>query len=203
MKRVLSRRTRATIVVVAGSAVVAACIVAAVIPSTPRATTAASAPTPKAAAQPAHSASPLPTAAVTSNRLTTTSASTVVGTYVAAVDRLTPTSTTTALASVVTGQAMNEVQAQQLEFHTNGWSATGTARVTDVKVLHTGTHGTVKTAEVQACIDSSNVQLVTSARKPVFPPSSVSRRALNLYDLQYLSGGWRIVRHTFPSDPTC
>lgn len=203
MKRMVSRRARVTAVVAAGSTVVAACILAAVLTGSPRAVTPAAAATPRAATRPAPSATPLPTAAVTSSHLTGTSASTVVGTYVAAVDRLTPTSIPTALDSVVTGQALDEIQAQQLEFHTNGWSVKGAARVTDVKVLHLTTRGAVKTAEVQACIDSSKVQLVTSAGKPVFPPSSASRRALNLYDLQYVSGGWRIVRHTFPTDPTC
>lgn len=198
-----SRRARVTAAVVAGSTVVAACIVAAVLTGTPHPASTTAASTPGATPRPVASASPLPAATVTSSRLTTTSASTVVGTYVAAVDRLTPTSTTAALASVVSGKAMDEIQAQQLEFQSNGWSVTGKAEVSAVTVLHTATHGTVKTAEVQACIDSSHVRLVTAKGEPVFPPSSASRRALNLYDLQYVSGGWRIVRHTFPTDPTC
>lgn len=203
MKRIVSRRARVTAAVAAASTVVAACVVAALLTGSPRAASTVAASTPSAAPRPAASATPPPKAKVTSSRLTTTSASTVVGTYVAAVDRLTPASTPASIESVVSGKAMDEIQAQQLEFHTNGWSVKGDARVTGVTVLKTATHNGVKTAEVQACVDSSKVQLVTSAGKPVFPPTSASRRALNLYDLQYVSGGWRIVRHSFPTDPTC
>lgn len=135
--------------------------------------------------------------------MSTSTAGTVVAAYVRSIDRLTPTSSTAALERVVRGAALAEVQAEQLENNVNGWTETGSTRVTAVHVLRTGTSGSTRTAVVQACIDSSAVTLRTSAGKPVYPGTTGNRRNLNLYSLEYLDGGWRVVRHSFPSDPSC
>jgi hypothetical protein len=145
----------------------------------------------------------LPKASATARTMTRSTATTVVASYVKSVDGLTPTSSTAALEQVVTGAALAEVQAAQLEYTTNHWTTTGRTRVDGVQVLRTGTTGTTRTAEVQACLDSSSVTLRTAAGKPVHPAATGSRRYLNLYDLEYLDGGWRVVHHSFPTDPAC
>jgi hypothetical protein len=182
--------------------VLAACVTAAVL-AAPHATSAPVAASNPGATPHVVASTPLPKARVAARTLTPASASTVVASYVTAVDRLTPTSSARSLEQVVTGAALAEVQAEQLEDTTNGWTTTGHTRVDGVKVLRTATHGTTRTAEVQACLDSSSVTLRTAAGKPVYPTATGSRRYLNLYSLEYLGGGWRIVHHSFPADPRC
>jgi hypothetical protein len=131
------------------------------------------------------------------------SADAVVASFVNAADTLSPTSDLAALRNAVSGEALSELQAQQLEFKANGWTATGTTRVTDLTVLRTTGSGANRTVEVRACVDSSKVRVLTAAGKAAFPTTTGSRRALNLYDLQDTSAGWRVIRHSYPADPAC
>jgi hypothetical protein len=202
---------RAAVIVAAGTAVLTATVVTALMPGTTSQGASAVAPprsedTPIAAA-PARPTSPpagptLPTA-TTPVPVSAHAATAVVTSYANAADTLTPTSDLAALRTAVSGQALAELQAQQLEFAANGWTATGTTRVSDVTVLRTTGSGSSRTVEVQACVDSSKVHVLTAAGKSAFPTTTGTRRALNLYDLQETAAGWRVTRHSYPADPTC
>jgi len=197
-------------VTVAAAAVVTGVVVAAELPRAQHpAPVAAGAPSPHPTSAPSSRPTAGPTPAPSSapglaaDTLTPKAATAVVASFATAVDHLSPTSGTAALDKVVTGAALQEVQAQQLEFKTNGWTATGTTRVTGVKVLRDTTVQRTRTVEVQACVDSSKVRLLNASGKPAFAGTPTMQRALNLYTLQLGTGGWRIVRHSFPTDPTC
>jgi hypothetical protein len=103
------------------------------------------------------------------------------------------------LSNVATGAIVEELGNEQLELDSNGWTQTGQSVVDSVKVLRTTGHG----ATVQACIDSSAVELLDSKGKPIGTPSA-DRRALNIYTLvQNADGSWRVTDRTFPDNPSC
>ncbi|MDH2443057.1 hypothetical protein QDR37_03760 [Amnibacterium sp. CER49] len=184
------------------------------LPAHPAHRTAAAPPAPTATSAPAHTTAPAPrtttaplpastTAALATRTITTRSATAAVATYVQAVDSVTPDSLTGAITPVVAGQAKAELQAQQLEFESNGWTVHGTTRVDGVRVLGSDPASATPTARVQACIDSSDVTLLDAHGKPVVAHPQAVRRALNLYSLAYTDGTWHIVAHSFPADPSC
>jgi hypothetical protein len=149
---------------------------------------------------------PLPastTAALATRTITARSATAAVATYVQAVDSVTPDSITGAITPVVAGRAKAELQAQQIEFQSNGWTVRGTTRVDGVQLLSSDPTAATPTARVQACIDSSDVTLLDAHGKAVVAPPQAVRRALNLYSLAYTGGAWHIVGHSFPADPSC
>lgn len=126
----------------------------------------------------------------------------VVG-FVDAVDSVSADSDPAAFADVVSGAARDELEAQQLEFAANGWSLTGDTKVDGVSVLASDPAGNPPSARVQACVDSSAVVVVDADGKPVPSNPDAVRRALNIYDLNFVDGVWRVVSHSFPDDPTC
>ena len=162
----------------------------------------AAAPSVPGAATPSGSALPRPTTPVAAG-ITPISAAHVVAAYATKVDALTPKTALASLKDVAAGKALDEIQAQIIELHANGWTVRGTTRIGDVKVLHARLTGTHPTAEVQACVDSSHVSVVRSDGRTTPQNPAASRRALNLYSLQADHGVWRIVAHSFPNDPTC
>ncbi|WP_158590156.1 IMS domain-containing protein [Amnibacterium setariae] len=144
-----------------------------------------------------------PPAAAARRRIDDHSAAAIVSTYSRSVSALTARSSADELAQVVTGEALQEVQAQVLELKANGWSVRGAPRIAELRVLRSHLDSTVPTATVEACVDSRDVRTVDSAGKTVLANPHASRRALNLYDLAYRDGAWRVDAHGFPSDTRC
>jgi hypothetical protein len=162
----------------------------------------AAAPSVPGAATPSTSASPVPSTRVASG-ITPVAAAHVVSAYATKIDALTPKTALASLKDVAAGRALDEIQAQIIELHANGWTVRGTTRIQNVKVLHARLTGAHPIAEVQACVDSSHVSVVRSDGRTTAQNPAASRRALNLYSLQADHGVWRIVAHSFPNDPTC
>lgn len=155
-----------------------------------------------APAVPAASATPTPV--ITERAMTPATAEAAVTGYARAVDAITPKSDVASFAGLISGRALDEVQAQALEFKANGWTVTGTTTVDHVKVLQRHPNAAPPSAVVQACVDSSRVAVKTASGKPAFPSSSTTtHRALNLYTLHFTGGAWRIVSHSFPAKTAC
>jgi cytoskeletal protein RodZ len=168
----------------------------------PAAPTAPSAtPEPSSAAEPGSTAAPAPEA--TDEHLTENTADVVLADYFEAMDALKPDTDLDGIAAVVTGDALAEVEAQQLEFESRGWSLTGSTRFEDVSVVEADLESDRPTATVSVCVDSSDVQLMDEDNSPVSTATDESRRAINLYSLAYTDGAWRVTSHTFPDDPQC
>lgn len=98
---------------------------------------------------------------------------------------------------------LSEVEAERLEFETEGWTREGSYSFGDVEVIdHTSTSDG-EVATVRVCVDSS--ALVTRrADGEVIEASASSVRAWNIFVLERSdSADWRLVGRTFPDDPAC
>lgn len=96
-----------------------------------------------------------------------------------------------------------EIEADLLELDSQGWQRTGTPVVASMSVLEQDEDASPPTATVQACIDSSDVQVLDSSGEPL-PQDPSTARALNIYQLtQNEDGSWFIASRSFPSDPAC
>lgn len=106
------------------------------------------------------------------------------------------------LSTVARGTILAEVENQAEELRANGWTLSGAPVVKSVSIISSDLTATPATAIARACIDSSKVETLDAAGKPVGGPTD-SPPALNLYTLQQDAGVWRVVARTFPNDPTC
>lgn len=107
------------------------------------------------------------------------------------------------LSDVAARGYLSEVEAERLEFETEGWTREGSYSFGDVEVIdHTSTSD-AEVATVRVCVDSS--ALVTRrADGEVIEASSSSVRAWNIFVLERSdSADWRLVGRTFPDDPAC
>ncbi|MFT4157695.1 MAG: hypothetical protein QM630_07195 [Microbacterium sp.] len=97
-----------------------------------------------------------------------------------------------------------ELHATWQEYLTNGWTVKGTPTVESAEVTSLDDAARPATAEVTACIDSTDVTIVDAAGNPVGDQSARAPRALHLFSLiQSEDGTWRITAHSFPNDPKC
>lgn len=97
-----------------------------------------------------------------------------------------------------------ELEAQWLELTSQGWSLTGSPHVESLEIITLEADSDPATAQVVACIDSSEVTTVDAAGDPVGDPSAASPRALHHFTMiQGDDGVWRISTHSFPDDPSC
>lgn len=113
-----------------------------------------------------------------------------------------------ALADALTDVAVEgyaaELEAQWLELTSQGWSTTGSPRVESLEITELDTTSDPATAEMTACIDSSEVTTVDAEGASIGDPSAVSPRAFHLFTMvQGDDGIWRISSHSFPNDPSC
>ncbi len=165
--------------------------VAGIAPSAPPSST----PTPAPTAEPAPEA--------TDEDLTEKTVDIVLADYFEAMDALKPDTEVGTVSSLVTGDALAEVEAQVIEFESRDWSLEGETRYEDVKVLEADLEAKTPTATVSVCVDSSDVTLVSSDGSPVVADAAETRRAINIYSLAYTDGAWRVTSHSFPDDPQC
>jgi predicted lipid-binding transport protein (Tim44 family) len=154
-----------------------------------------------AAPAPAPTFSPAPEAA--SEDLTEDTADIVLADYFEAMDALQADTDVDSIAPLVTGDALDEVESQLIEFESRNWSLEGQTRYEDLQVLEADLDAETPTATVSVCVDSSDVILVSADGSPVVDDPADVRRAINLYDLAYTDGAWRVTSHTFPNDPQC
>ncbi|HIY25482.1 MAG TPA: hypothetical protein VK122_11105 [Brachybacterium sp.] len=107
------------------------------------------------------------------------------------------------LSDVATRAFLSELEAERLEFETEGWTRTGDYSFGEVEVLEHSTTSDGEVATVRVCVDSS--ALVTQrADGQVIETSPESARAWNIFVLERSdSVDWRIVGRTFPDDPAC
>lgn len=107
------------------------------------------------------------------------------------------------LSDVATRAFLSELEAERLEFETEGWTRTGDYSFGEVEVLEHSSTSDGEVATLRVCVDSS--ALVTQrADGQVIETSPESARAWNIFVLERPdSADWRIVGRTFPDDPAC
>lgn len=115
-----------------------------------------------------------------------------------------PTPAAVDFTAVAYGVALGELEAQNQEFTSNGWQQSGTVVVVGTSTTTPlGDSGDEKIA-VSVCLDSSAVQIVDNTGAAVLKAEKPgTRKNLNTYVVQNVSGAWLVVDHTFPDDPHC
>jgi predicted lipid-binding transport protein (Tim44 family) len=176
-------------------------VLAAQAPRTDDAARPAATATPSAVPTPDVTRSPAPEAA--SEDLTEDTADIVLADYFEAMDALEADTDVETIAPLVTGDALDEVESQLIEFESRNWSLEGETRYEDLQVLEADLDAETPTATVSVCVDSSDVTLVSADGSPVVDDPADVRRAINIYELAYTDGAWRVTSHTFPNDPQC
>ena len=106
------------------------------------------------------------------------------------------------LKKVAADDALDELRAQQLELNADEQHLAGRPALSNARLVRR-TRGGTPTARVRACVDSSNVRVVDAAGVPAVKGTTGSQRAVNVYDLRFERGAWRVVRHTFPPTTAC
>lgn len=97
-----------------------------------------------------------------------------------------------------------ELEAQWQELLSQGWSLSGAPEVVSTEVTRLDDESTPATAEVTACIDSSDVVMSDADGEPIGDASAQLPRARHLFTLvQGEDDIWRISAHSFPNDPKC
>ncbi|WP_035782177.1 hypothetical protein, partial [Arthrobacter sp. H14] len=102
---------------------------------------------------------------------------------------------------VATGSAYDAVLASAAEFRENGWRQVGSPKVVSATVVEYESASTPKTMVVQACIDSSNVKVITDEGTSV--RSGPNRHALNTLTLVQQEDRWLVESVGFPDNPRC
>ena len=105
----------------------------------------------------------------------------------------------TDLSSVLTASALEEFDAQALEWTRDGTHATGTPTLEDVHIISDDGAGNIT---VSACVDSSNVRVLNDAGTALTDDTTMTR-ALTYF--QFVKDGetWKLSGFAFPDDPTC
>lgn len=97
-----------------------------------------------------------------------------------------------------------ELEAQWQELVSQGWSITGTPTLVSTQITALDAASDPPTAEITACVDSSDVTMLDADGKPIGDATAKMPRALHLFTLVQGSDDiWRISAHSFPNDPTC
>ena len=105
----------------------------------------------------------------------------------------------TDLSSVLTASALEEFDAQALEWTRDGTHATGTPTLEDVHIISDDGAGNIT---VSACVDSSNVRVLNDAGTALTDDTTVTR-ALTYFEFVNDGGAWKLSGFSFPDDPTC
>lgn len=144
-------------------------------------------------------------AVVTQSPIAEDGAEKVVVSYLSAISELEPdTPDVSAHVGGIAGEDLiEEAEADLLELESNGWERTGAPVVVSVMVTEQEQDAAPPTATVEACIDSSDVQVLDASGEPL-PKDPGAARALNIYHLeQNEDGSWIVASRTFPSNPSC
>ena len=105
----------------------------------------------------------------------------------------------TDLSSVLTAPALEEFDAQALEWTRDGTHATGTPTLEDVHIISDDGAGNIT---VSACVDSSNVRVLNDAGTALTDDTTMTR-ALTYFEFVNDGGAWKLSGFSFPDDPTC
>ena len=105
----------------------------------------------------------------------------------------------TDLSSVLTASALEEFDAQALEWTRDGTHATGTPTLEDVHIISDDGAGNIT---VSACVDSSNVRVLNDAGTALTDDTTMTR-ALTYFEFVKDGETWKLSGFSFPDDPTC
>ena len=105
----------------------------------------------------------------------------------------------TDLSSVLTASALEEFDAQALEWTRDGTHATGTPTLEDVHIISDDGAGNIT---VSACVDSSNVRVLNDAGTALTDDTTMTR-ALTYFQCVKDGETWKLSGFSFPDDPTC
>ena len=105
---------------------------------------------------------------------------------------------------VAVGAALGGLEAQAQEFASNGWQQSGSIKVVgEATISKLSTDGQPQVA-VTVCVDSSAVTVVDDSGASVLAAAPQgTRKNLNIYTVQDVSGTWLVANHTFPNKTAC
>ncbi len=105
----------------------------------------------------------------------------------------------TDLSSVLTGSALEEFDAQALEWTRDGTHTTGSPTLEDVHIISDDGAGNIT---VSACVDSSSVRVLNDAGTALTDDTTMTR-ALTYFQFVKDGAAWKLSGFSFPDDPTC
>lgn len=105
------------------------------------------------------------------------------------------------LEQVAGGTYLAAIRAAAVEYADLGWRQTGTPRVDSLEIVEEDLTGTPPTVIAEACIDSSDVDVVDEGGS--LRGAGTPDRSLNLLTFELADNTWRVVAQSFPADPNC
>lgn len=105
----------------------------------------------------------------------------------------------TDLSSVLTESALEEFDAQALEWSRDGTHAEGTPTLENPQIISDDGAGNVT---VSVCVDSSSVRLLNDAGTALTDETRMTR-ALTYFQFVKEGENWKLAAFSFPDDPTC
>lgn len=105
----------------------------------------------------------------------------------------------TDLSSVLTASALEEFDAQALEWSKEGTHTEGTPTLENVHILNDDGAGNVT---VSACVDSTSVRVLNDAGTSLTDDTTMTR-ALTYFHFVKDGDVWKMSGLSFPEDPTC
>ena len=105
----------------------------------------------------------------------------------------------TDLSSVLTESALEEFDAQALEWSRDGIHAEGTPTLENPQIISDDGAGNVT---VSVCVDSSSVRLLNDAGTALTDETRMTR-ALTYFQFVKEGENWKLAGFSFPDDPTC
>ena len=105
----------------------------------------------------------------------------------------------TDLSSVLTESALEEFDAQALEWSRDGTHAEGTPTLENPQIISDDGAGNVT---VSVCVDSSSVRLLNDAGTALTDETRMTR-ALTYFQFVKDGAAWKLSGFSFPDDPTC
>lgn len=105
----------------------------------------------------------------------------------------------TDLSSVLTESALEEFDAQALEWSRDGTHAEGTPTLENPQIISDDGTGNVT---VSVCVDSSSVRLLNDAGTALTDETRMTR-ALTYFQFVKEGENWKLAGFSFPDDPTC
>ncbi len=105
----------------------------------------------------------------------------------------------TDLSSVLTESALEEFDAQAVEWAKEGLHSEGTPTVENPQVIADDGAGNLT---VSACVDSSSVRILNDAGTSLTDDTTMTR-ALTYFQFVKEGENWKLAGFSFPDDPTC
>lgn len=103
------------------------------------------------------------------------------------------------LSDVLTDGELDAYLAQADEFMSTGVHQSGSPSIENPTVTSVSEDGATMT--VQACVDSSSVQVLNDQGTDLH--ASQPKRSLTIFTLTNPDGSWKLAGESFPDDPTC